>query len=239
MEAVGIALVLAGSLVFLAGLISVVVPLRFLKIASRGRGALVALAGAVIVMIGGGVGAIGHDKGAAASTDAPKAVAAQPAPPPRPETPLPEDEKAFLAVVAEAREAYRGAANDMAKGAVRVARKAKLCPFLAKGAKDWVGSIAKLDSSSKGLGVLTLTLARDVSVGTWNNDLSDIMDHTLLDPSSSVAHAAMAMAKGDKVVFSGRFIQSDEDCLRETSLTQDGSLRDPAFVLLFSAVRKP
>lgn len=154
---------------------------------------------------------------------------------------VPADEAKFIAAVTSARDAYHAAANEMAQGGTRAARRAAICQALANApaATGWIGTIQSLSSNTEGKGVLTISLAPDVSVGTWNNELSDIGDDTLLASNSPVFVAASAMKEGDAVRFSGSFIASDVDCTKEQSLTLQGSMEEPAFVFKFASVASP
>jgi hypothetical protein len=76
-----------------------------------------------------------------------------------------------------------------------------------------------------------------MALRTTNNDLSDILDHTLLDPSSNVFRQALSLSKGQRILFSGSFLPSETDCVQEISLTQEGSMTDPEFLFHFTDVQ--
>ena len=44
------------------------------------------------------------------------------------------------------------------------------------------------------------------------------------------------LAPGQAVTFSGRFMKGEKTCLNETSLTTRGSMTDPEFLFVFTAV---
>jgi hypothetical protein len=88
-------------------------------------------------------------------------------------------------------------------------------------------------------GQVKISLAPDIRVKTWNNDLSDSASHTLIDPSSSLFGTVSQMRKGDQVVFSGAFFPSEVDCVTETSISIQGSMTDPEFLFRFSSVNTP
>ena len=154
---------------------------------------------------------------------------------------VPDDERRFILAVTSAHDAYEAASNEMAQGGTRDTRKDAICHALnSEGvATNWIGTIKTLSSNGDGKGVLEIEIAPNVTVGTWNNVLSDVEDHTLLDPKSSVFQAASAMSVGDAVEFSGSFIPSDTDCIRETSLTLAGSMQEPNFLVRFSSISAP
>ena len=156
-----------------------------------------------------------------------------------PSIPRPGDEEKFIKANVDARAAYRAASNDMAKGGTRAGRKSDICSALSGfSIQNWVGTISTLDSNSDGKGVLSIEVADDVRLKTWNNSLSDIGDNTLIDPSSPLFAEVSSLKKGDLVEFSGAFIQNDTDCVKETSMGLRGSMTDPEWLFRFSAVRK-
>jgi hypothetical protein len=192
-----------------------------------------------------------------APTAAQEAAAAQPAPPPVPtlspmpattarESKLPEPsmsdaqiEAAFVEIVGNARERYQAGANDLARGASRPWRREHICALLpGLGVNAWHGIIEKLTSSSAGMGVLSVRIGTHIHVKTTNNNLSDLMDHTLIEPASAVFQQLLEMQAGDDIVFSGSFLPSQDDCALELSLTQQGSMTDSEFLFRFASVRR-
>jgi len=168
--------------------------------------------------------------GAAAPTRALEAVA--------PVIPVPDLQKRFVAAVESARATYAAGANDMAKGAARPQRAKAICEILkSRNVKDWVGTIDTLSTNSDGLGVLKVAIGPRVTVGTWNNSLSDFQTKTLIDADSPVFKTASSLARGAEVIFSGTLFRSDTDCVTEGSLTLRGSISEPAFILRFSELR--
>jgi len=149
------------------------------------------------------------------------------------------DEAQFITINNSYREAYNAGAHEMAKGAARPVRGRKLCEMFRSGlrVKDWSGTVEKLSSNGDGKGVLSISLAHGISVKTWNNSFSDTGDHTLLEPGSDIYSKAVALQKGQSVPFSGSFIHdAGVDCLRESSMTMDGSMTKPEYVFLFTDI---
>jgi hypothetical protein len=156
-----------------------------------------------------------------------------------PTLPGPSDQARFTSVVVSARASYKSAPNELAAGGVRSRRQQAICGVMTDlSASDWVGRIAKLTSNGDGKGVISIALAQDVHVSTWNNNLSDIGDKTLIEPSSPLFSALATMKVGDQVRFSGRFSSSKTDCVGEQSVTLQGSMSDPAFTMRFTSIRK-
>jgi TPR repeat protein len=149
-----------------------------------------------------------------------------------------EVETLLIAAVERARAAYAAAANDMAKGAARPTRAKEICAILKDNLYviNWPGKVEKLSSNSDGFGVLSIQIDKDMSIKTWSNALSDIQDKTLIDPSSAIFQQAVVLKEGQKVTFGGQFIPSKTDCIREGSLTLEGSLTKPEFLFRFSNI---
>jgi len=153
--------------------------------------------------------------------------------------PIPSDQAHFLNAVTSARASYNGAANELAAGGIRSARQQVICnAVINQQASDWVGRIETLTSNGDGKGVVSLSMTQYIHVATWNNDLSDIGDHTLIDPTSSMFKELAALRVGDLVIFSGHFSSSNTDCVGEQSVTLQGSMTNPEFTMRFTSIRK-
>lgn len=153
----------------------------------------------------------------------------------------PTQQAEFLRVIERYKAAYDAASNDMARGAVRPQRANAICALIRSSEiRDWVGTVKKLSSNGDGKGVLEIALNDHTTVKTWNNAVSDSSDNTLIVPGSAVHNAAVTLRQGQAVTFSGRFIgrgrSTDTDCLRESSLTMQGSMTDPEWIFKFTAI---
>jgi hypothetical protein len=151
----------------------------------------------------------------------------------------PMDEMALIHAVGDARVKYNDGQTDFQRGATRPERRMAICNALtAMRAKDWLGTVATLSTNSDGMGVLGVRIGKSITVTTWNNALSDYSDHTLITAGSAVYGRLASLKVGDTVKFSGYFVQSDTDCIRESSITLGGSMTDPEFIFQFSVVEK-
>jgi len=154
---------------------------------------------------------------------------------------LPVAETEFINVVSTAQHGSPQAENDMQRGGIKATRDEGICRVVASirfGAEDWVGTVTKIDSNSDGKGVMAISLSRDLTLMTWNNDLSDISDSTLIQPRTELFQTASMLKKGQQVTFSGTFIPDRENCIKEASLTLRGKLDDPEFIFRFSSVAR-
>ena len=148
---------------------------------------------------------------------------------------MPADEKQFIEIVKQAQTASRSAANDMARGAALATRNNGLAK-VSLDVTDWVGKVTSIDSNSDGWGVLVIEIAKDISIQTWNNSLSDISSKTLIEPGSALFNTAASLKRGQTVKFSGQFIRDDETGVGEQSMSLRGKLEDPEFTFKFSSI---
>lgn len=152
---------------------------------------------------------------------------------------LPALEARFIHAVSRAQNRSRAAANDMQRGGIKAERDRSICALISSAhtVSNWSGIVKTVDSNSDGKGVLAVLIADDVSVTTWNNDLSDFRDHTLIEPESLLFDAVSKMHVGQHVFFSGSFEAGEgKECIGEESLTLHGKLEEPEFTFKFSAV---
>jgi hypothetical protein len=156
----------------------------------------------------------------------------------------PPDEVAFIKAAQDGRDAFQVAHTDLAKGDARGARTVAICGILQAtqgNVANWVGQITLLAAANNGAGVLGITIAEQVSVGTWPNPLSDVQDRTLIAQGSPVFAMLQSVKLGDVVLFSGQFVPDprNKDCARDMNSTYADKLLNPAFAFQFTAVIKP
>ena len=151
---------------------------------------------------------------------------------------MPDDEAALLAAVDAARQQYRAAPNDMARGSARPTRAQAICRAVPSPAvSGWVGTVAALSTNSEGKGVLSIQVAPGVLVKTWNNAVSDYGDGTLIDPASPLFQAASRLQVGQRVRFSASLVPDRTDCYREGSMSLAGSITAPEFIMRLEAIQ--
>ena len=148
---------------------------------------------------------------------------------------LPATERKFCEAVVAAAEAYSNADNDLKKSKVRRDRAAAIKAAVPGGTvAKWTGKVDSLTTTGDGNVVLVVRLpCDDFTVGTWNNELSDIMDNTLISASSSAYDTLAEMKVGSGITFGGRFIGDDVNGFKGTSMTEMGSMTGEAFLLRF------
>lgn len=150
---------------------------------------------------------------------------------------LPPEQVAFLAAVAAGQEAAEGA-NELQVVEARKERADAMCDAVPRRrVENWVGVVEEVSTTLGGdSGVLTLEVAEDVAIGTWNNGVSDIGDGTLVEVDSEVWNAMIDFDEGDEIYFSGTLTKDPKNCVRESSLMDENGMLTPTFIMKFSAV---
>jgi hypothetical protein len=154
---------------------------------------------------------------------------------------MPQDESRFIDIIAYHKMRYGDASNEFQKSTVRRQRAERIASILpGRLANDWVGQVSSMQTTSDGLGILSVKLPgnTDIKVKTMDNGLSDIGEHTLIPQGSPLYNQVASLAVGDQVAFSGRFSSRDTDYIEEVSITEKGSMTEPDFVITFPTVSK-
>lgn len=147
---------------------------------------------------------------------------------------MPANQLAFISAVQKSSEAYSASVNDIAKATIRTQRKQAICA-VTNGFTDgeWYGVVDTVTTNSDGLGVLAVKIAPEIILKTWNNTLSDFGSGTLIKQGTPVYTVAATLKPKDKIKFSGAFFEDEQDCLSESSLTIDGAMTEPEFIISF------
>jgi len=149
---------------------------------------------------------------------------------------IPADQNEFVAVVEKHRSMLSGAKNNIVKKEVRNARASALMEAdVAQFVGGWIGEVSSIDVAGDD-GVFSVEVGDDIRITTWNNELSDISDETLIKRGSEPYISLMNLSRGDKVRIAGEFLPSEEDYFKEVSLTLDGAMQDPEFLFRFKSI---
>jgi hypothetical protein len=154
---------------------------------------------------------------------------------------IPPDQAAFVNLINDYAVRYRGAPNEIQKTELRFARAADLKKADYKTATNWVGTLKVLRTDQDGTTTAVFTVAgsKVLSVRTWNNAFSDLVDGTRIARGSPLYAALSELSVGQAVVFSGEFFPGyHRDFLHEISVTEEGSMTEPEFLMRFTAIRR-
>ena len=148
-------------------------------------------------------------------------------------------QKKFIEIVKSAIMDSDKAENDMVRGGILDVRNKKICKLLQHFRIDnWTGKVIRVDSNSNGKGVLYVEIYNDITLQTWNNAMSDIVDKTLIQPGTKVFTQASKLKSGNKVKFSGSFVVHNETCISEQSMRLRGKVEEPEFTFRFSSISR-
>ena len=189
----------------------------------------------VLVVIGIFGSGDGSDSGSSASSTS---ASSEPAKLDSIDEKWPDIQTRFIEAVSAAQTKSKDADNDMQRGSAKSERDKKVCALMKNlKVKDWTGKITKITSNSDGKGVIEVEIAKNITVKTWNNALSDMGDRTLIEPGTEFFDFVASLKKGTTIQFSGNFFRgSSGDCLKESSMSLRGKLEDPEFIFNFSGI---
>jgi len=151
---------------------------------------------------------------------------------------IPASQKKFIDLIDTNVQKYRTAKNELQKSAIRTERKQALCE-ITEGftVSDWIGTLNALNTNSEGNAVLSIRISPNIEIKTWNNALSDTGSNTLIEKDTSLFNELFYLSRGQKVMFSGSFFTSEKDCLKELSVTEEGAMTKPEFLMKFNKVK--
>ena len=150
----------------------------------------------------------------------------------------PAKQKSFVGVIEKYKAIYDAAKNDLQRGNERLNRDEALCSVTGgSNVKSWSGILEDVGATSEGLAYLKVAIGDGVTFETWNNELSDFMDGTLIKRNSSLYETILNLEAGQKVIFSGSFVPADGSCLDTKNLTEFFAIERPEFVFKFTGIR--
>lgn len=153
---------------------------------------------------------------------------------------LPEQQTKFIHVIHSSMQPYDQAPNELKKSVLRTQRKDQIKAALNGNleVKNWYGIIKTMETTSNGKAHISIILPQsEIQIQNWNNELSDIGDNTLISQNSSLYNSIMDLNEGVPVLFSGRFLRG-KDFMKEASLTEEGAMAEPEFLIRFSEVSR-
>lgn len=153
-------------------------------------------------------------------------------------TSVPSDQEQFVAIFLDYLNQFKAAETELQGANILNQRDDALCRVLTRGQVDgWVGKLATVSANSEGKAVLSVEIAKDLRLETWNNALSDMFDDTLVEPGTSLYDNVLPLKRGDTVVFSGEFIAGSNYCLKDKRFSDSARASKPDFVFRFTEMR--
>ena len=158
---------------------------------------------------------------------------------------VPAQQRSFTSLVESFVPSYNSADTEIRKTNVRFERKDALTQYFSRSGglqfKGWVGEVHNLTTESDGKASLSVALkGSETVIKTWNNSFSDSPSHTMISRGDALYPSLTDIKDGDVVTVSGTFILEGggQDYLRESSLTEDGSMTSPEFIVRFSEISR-
>lgn len=148
---------------------------------------------------------------------------------------MPRKQEQFVAAVTAAQET--DADNDLKLGKALNKRDKSICKIVGGGSvKNWTGKLIEQDANNDGKGIVSIEIADNVHISTWNNAFSDISDNTLIEPGS-LFDDVLELEVGDVVRVSGTFVDGSDSCVNDSRITLSGKLDDPDFIFRFKSIK--
>ena len=140
---------------------------------------------------------------------------------------------------------YNSADTEVRKTNVRFERKDAIVQYFSRSGslrfQEWVGEIRRLTTESDGKAHVSIKLkGSNTIIENWNNSLSDFSSDTMISRGDALYRSLMDVKDGDEVTVSGTFIVEGggQDYVREASVTEEGSMTSPEFIVRFSQIGK-
>ena len=153
---------------------------------------------------------------------------------------LPLSQLRFVDITIEHREHFQKAINEIQQSQARERRKLDFERLFANSlmVAGWVGSIADITTTTDGMAAISINIADRIQLKTWNNKLSDLDSQTLISKDSDLYRYLSDLKQGDEVIFSGTLLKSRDDHVNESSLTIEGSMNSPEFIIKFTNIKR-
>jgi hypothetical protein len=157
---------------------------------------------------------------------------------------IPPLQRSFTSMVESFVPRYNVADTQIRKTNVRFERRDAIVRYFS-GQRSlhfqrWAGEVHDLKTETDGKASLSIKLdGSDTVIQTWNNSLSDSASDTMISRADDLYSSLADIKNGDEVTVSGTFIVefgAGPDYVRESSLTESGSMTSPEFIVKFSQI---
>jgi hypothetical protein len=146
---------------------------------------------------------------------------------------MPVDEADFVRINQEAKRAWEAAPNEIQQEPMRAARNTAVCS-VPRSVTGWIGTVSYVGTYIGGKdGSINIQIDPKVTLRTEG----DLANHgTKIHRGTELFDQISGLAKGQRVIFSGKFTKGEQTCLNETSLTDSGSVTDPEYEFAFTDI---
>jgi hypothetical protein len=150
----------------------------------------------------------------------------------------PTEQRKVVELLCTSKSDYYNSTNELKKQKLKSELGKKLRKALSGKQKftGWVGTLKNIDYSSADKGIVEISMETpdySISIGTWNNFVSDALDNTLIPKEGRVFEALSNMEVGDRVKFSGSIVFDHNGEPRMTDF-----FRETRIIAKFSDIQK-
>jgi hypothetical protein len=144
----------------------------------------------------------------------------------------PDRERDLIAILTDAQKALRTSRSASPAQDARIAMQVRVTDFMRKSqdVKDWVGTVKSHGLTPEGDAWITIEIAENITIGTWQSAADDRRADTLLRQHSALFKAVNGAKIGQSIIFSGRIVNS-------VLSDDDDMVTHPRFIGRFTALR--
>lgn len=148
---------------------------------------------------------------------------------------MPPGEKRVIAIVDDYAHRYKAAGNELQKSALWKERTQAISKAMVRQKGDpedeeWVGILENMQTTGDGNAYITVRISPIITVSTWNNEFSDIGDHTLIKNGSAVYKSLLNLKPGVHIKFAFSMQMQGKGLLEE------GRMTEPDFLARFNRI---
>jgi hypothetical protein len=145
------------------------------------------------------------------------------------------DQQKFAGIMNKYKNLSKGEKNPLKMDEFHIERNRELCALrLNNGISNWIGEISDIDKSISGAH-LSVKIPGDTELKTKRSTLLDLSgsESTVIRENSKIFGRIKNLKIGDIVLFSGKFVANNNECVNEISHTKTGGLSRPELIFKF------
>lgn len=152
---------------------------------------------------------------------------------------LPESEIEFIENVIIASNYFISPKNPMQSEKQSKERYSNLCSkFKVRYAKNWIGEISKIDTAFNDGVILKVKIKSGMYLSTNDGPFSDVGQGTLIMKNTNLYNDVYDLGVGDLVIFSGKFMYKEDQCIDTNDFLSKGDLNVFRFTFKFNEIKK-
>lgn len=144
----------------------------------------------------------------------------------------------FYLMLSRFRGEYELASNDLQRSSIRTSRQKEIEKQLKNRKVDsWIGEVVSLRTDSSRDAIITIKVDQKIIGREVGRDFCFVIRNSInrIEHGSQLYDEMSRLSVGSRLTFSGRFVECDEDYIREGSLTEHGAMSEPEFEFVFES----